>query len=285
MMLCLGLTALAVADDTDTSEPALFRPPPRDSVKCLKITRTQPFMKGLVFVDGRFISPPYVVERYGTVIRVNGVQVSRQIIPWTDFLQTQDGVPAADLRYPGLWLVPMSVAAVDDDPLDALFDDTPAKPVKPAVPAGGAQTARPEAVSSALEPEPSPPLPPGGFVLNARAKNLLNRVNLQRKELDVMLRSGACIFIGTRYPQLKVSADNVSRLLETLPGIMRDNLDYESFSRGCRNAGLFFLTEAIKRDLFARRIDYPRLQECAKAYKRKADDFKDVLQGLDMIEF
>jgi hypothetical protein len=63
-----------------------------DAVKVLKISRGKAFNSGAVFVDGKFIPPPYVVERYGTYLRINRIQVTSQVIAWDEFLKTQSGV-------------------------------------------------------------------------------------------------------------------------------------------------------------------------------------------------
>ena len=65
---------------------------PKQALVELKATVGKPFSSGLVFIDGKFIPPPYKVERFGTAFRINGNQVTRQVIPWDEFLKTQPGV-------------------------------------------------------------------------------------------------------------------------------------------------------------------------------------------------
>ena len=86
------LAAIAAASVCRAEVPA----PAKAAVKALKITKGKPFSSGLAFMDGRFIAPPYTVERYGTVIRINGVQVTREIVPWEEFLKAQPGVRVID---------------------------------------------------------------------------------------------------------------------------------------------------------------------------------------------
>lgn len=69
-----------------------FSPIPKDSAKALGVTRGKPFSSGVVFVDGKYVEPPYVVERWGTGIRINKIPVTGQLISWNEFLKTQDGV-------------------------------------------------------------------------------------------------------------------------------------------------------------------------------------------------
>ena len=65
---------------------------PKESASALGVTRGRPFTSGVVFVDGKYVEPPYVVERWGNGIRINKTSVTGQVIPWNEFLKTQEGV-------------------------------------------------------------------------------------------------------------------------------------------------------------------------------------------------
>ena len=56
-----------------------FQPIPKESAKALGMTRGKPFVAGVVFINGKFIDPPYTVERWGTGIRINQTPVSIRI--------------------------------------------------------------------------------------------------------------------------------------------------------------------------------------------------------------
>ena len=111
-----------------------FQPIPKEGAKALGVTRGKPFSAGVVFINGKYIEPPYVVERWGTGIRINKEPVTGQVIDWNEFLKTQEGVkvekrtetvPAA----PVVQQAAPAVEDVDSSSLDDLFDDDP-KPVK-----------------------------------------------------------------------------------------------------------------------------------------------------------
>ena len=59
---------------------------PKASGKALGVTRGRQFDAGLVFINGKFIEPPYVVERWGVGISINGTPAVPQVIDWTEFL-------------------------------------------------------------------------------------------------------------------------------------------------------------------------------------------------------
>ena len=67
-----------------------FSPIPKESAKALGATKGKYIRTGLVFVNGKFLRPPYIVERWGTGIRINKTPVTGQVVAWSDFLKTQD---------------------------------------------------------------------------------------------------------------------------------------------------------------------------------------------------
>ena len=93
---------------------------PLDSAKALGRARGRKIDTGLVFVNGKYISAPYIVERWGTGIRINGIQVTGQIVDWVEFLKTQEGFKLVPAENP-----PKSESGSDtqSDSLDDLFSD------------------------------------------------------------------------------------------------------------------------------------------------------------------
>ena len=63
---------------------------PVAALQSLKGARGKPIRSGVVFVNGRYLPPPYVVWRRGTAIYIGDVQATGQIIPWTTFTMAQD---------------------------------------------------------------------------------------------------------------------------------------------------------------------------------------------------
>ncbi|MBO7721771.1 MAG: hypothetical protein J6T01_05130 [Kiritimatiellae bacterium] len=88
MNVQLRMAAFAAAVLTATGAFA-FSPAPADSVSALGITRGKSFSDGAVFVRGKYLPPPYVIERKGTVVYVNSTPVTPQIVNWNDFVKTQ----------------------------------------------------------------------------------------------------------------------------------------------------------------------------------------------------
>lgn len=259
---------------------------PKASATALGVTRGRPFSSGVVFVEGKYIEPPYVVERWGTGIRINGRTVTGQVINWNEFLKTQEGVKVSRSEQeaePTPAAAPAAAPArtddLDDTSLDDLFDDDP-KPKKKTVPSYS-QPTRPAApakpkvsVSYSLD---------GKFKPNAQTRALVARINALRTEIDRILRSGGFICFGESYSRVTGDARTALKLLEKLPDLQRRSESLSAFLAGVRSAGLVYLNEVLCEELFRNRVDYPRLQERHAKMKREEDwnnMLKDVSQPL-----
>ena len=249
-----------------------FQPIPKESAKALGVTRGKKFSTGVVFINGKYIEPPYVVERWGTGIRINSIPVSGQVIDWTEFLKTQPGVkvekseiavPPTKVSEPVAAPAPAPVEDVDASSLDDLFDDDP-KPAK----------AKPKAVVAApLMPKPAKPAVT--YVLSEKFKHnddstaLLKRINANRTEIDRTLRSGGFICFGDSYSQVQGDRRTLMELLDVLPELQQRSPDVQSFCVRIREAKLVYLNEVLRWDLFRNRTDYRKLME--RREKLKSD--------------
>ena len=250
-----------------------FQPIPKESAKALGVTRGKPFSSGMVFVNGKYIEPPYRVERWGTGIRINSIPVTGQIVDWNEFLKTQDGVkmvkkevaPAKDsapVAQPVQAVTPSDAPANAASSLDALFDDD-SKPAKP-VPAPGAgatpAASRPVAASAASKSVTTYALS-GAFKPNDSSKALLGRINSSRTEIDRILRTGGFICFGDAYSRISGDKRTLMAMLERLPELEQRSESLDAFRAGVRSAGLIYLNEVLCEDLFRNRIDYRKLKE------------------------
>ena len=219
-------------------------------------------------------------ERVGTAFRINGQQVTRQVIPWDEFLKTQPGVRIEQVEIapsaPAESAAPETAAAetaepADDDSdisddFDDLFDDNP-KPKKKKAPARAA----------AKKPAPQPSAPTvatkvvfdGTFRPNTKTKAMVDRLNKIRTDMEVLLRKGGTCFFGPRYSTVTADRAPTDMFLSAVPQAMRENSDYEDFASAVRAKGIVFLPESVLRDLFRNRLDYVKLQERARAVKEE----------------
>ena len=267
------LLALAAA-----SEALAFRPVPRDSAKALGVTRGKAFSSGVVFVNGKYLAPPYVIERWGTGIRINNVPVSGQIVDWNEFLKTQSGVRAVPVESAAEEAKPAAEAKPADETkpapskaepvkvsaqsLDDLFDEDP-EPEKENKP----ETAKAETPASAPASAEAPKratrmtyVLTGDFIPNDASKDLLGRINASRTRIDRLLRSGGFACFGDGYSAVMGDSRSLLKMLEALPSLMQDSDGEEAFCAGVRRAGLVFLDDALCKDLYRNRQDGPKLK-------------------------
>lgn len=239
-----------------------FEQIPWASAKALGATRGKRFSSGLVFINGKYVDPPYLVERWGTGIRINSVPVTGQVIDWVDFLKTQDASKLSktvqEAAAPAQASAPPPAESKSDaDALDDLFDDNPA-PAK--------STWSP---SAAPRRKAAPPKPKstakyelvGDFVKNDASTALVKRINEQRTEIDGILRRGGFIFFGDGYSRVAGDARTAESMLAVLPELMQRSEDVNSFRAGIRSNGMVYINEILSGQLFNCRIDYRRLQD------------------------
>ena len=238
-----------------------FQPIPKESAKALGVTRGKPFVAGAVFINGKFVDPPYTVERWGTGIRINQTPVTGQVVDWNEFLKTQDGVkiekktiePAA---------APVAVESVatsvkdSADALDELFDDDP-KPAKPS-----RSTSTPSAPSRPVAPRTEVTYSmDGAFKPNDASRALLKRINDARTGIDRILRAGGFICFGNNYSRVTGDKRTLAKMMASLPDLLQKSETVEEFNAGVRSANLIYLNEVLCEDLFRHRLDYRKLQK------------------------
>lgn len=243
-----------------------FAPAPADAVKELKVAKGKPFSSGVVFVNGKFVEPPYVVERYGNVIRINKIQVTGPVCDWNEFLKVQTGASVSEVLVKpgaeepaivGRLSENQSVLPGDWDPLDSLFEEEEAgKPKK--------------AVKKAAPKKKTVVSFDGAFVMNDKATELLKKINAKRTEIDIALRKGGFYCFGSSYSRVSGDSETAQKILSQLPEIMRQHTDLEPFNAAIRKAGLVFFPPQLVKELLASRTDYPVIQKwCKKVLEEK----------------
>lgn len=244
---------------------------PKASGKALGVTKGKQFSEGVVFLNGRYMPPPYVVERWGVGIRINETPVIGSVIDWSEFLKTQDGVKTTKTET----VVPAEPAPVPDpvvqEPvlddfdmsLDDLFDDAP-KPKRPAKKPAPARKPRPARTTTTVTYSLD-----GDFVPNDASKALVAKINKVRTDINAALMGGGFVCFGDSYPRVTGDARTVELILEKLPEIQRSSETQAAFLSAIRLANLQFLTEPVCKDLFRNRRDYIKL---SKRYERWKQD-------------
>ena len=232
-----------------------FEEVPAGANKALKAVKGKPIRTGMVFVNGHYVKPPYVLMRSGTALFANSrTQITGQVVPWKAFLATQGGASAPKPAAPAQ---PRTAQNVDD-----LFADTPPPASKPAAPA---------ATDVAEEVD---------FIPNARSDRLLEQINRQRSFFDRRLRDGYVIFFGSRYAPVSVEPRSGRALMAILPEAIRDSSDGADLYGRMRAKGFPYMTRELCDELVENRVDYSRIVERRKEMEREDEVNKLLRQGV-----
>lgn len=249
--ICVAMGAIGAFMLAAGAAVPQFEEVPSGANKALKAVKGKPIRTGMVFVNGRYVKPPYVLMRSGTALFVNySTQITGQVVPWKVFLATQGGAAAQRPATPA----PARTAQNVDD----LFSDTPPPASKATAPAA----------TDAAED--------GDFMRNAQSDRLLKRINDRRSFFDLKLREGGVIFFGSRYAPVIVSEPRLVRaLMAILPEAIRDLNDGADLYARMRGNGFPYMTREICEELVENRADYSALVE-----RRKEMEKADYLDNL-----
>lgn len=259
--------------------PNTFERPQIEALKALRATVGKPFSSGYVFVDGRYINPPYTVQRYGNVIRINGIQVTGQIIPWGDFVMTQSGAKVTKSES-----TPAAETVLDEEPqeapkeepktekaeesseeetsLDDLFADEPAETKKASEPVKKPVVQRPKPQQPVVTTTYSFE---GEFKHNTKTISYIKAINNERSKIEMNLRKGGYYFFGSRYKAVSGNASMAKYVINKLPPILKANTDSDSCANALRSAGLSYLPVALMDDLYRNRFGYIMLERRLKS--------------------
>ncbi len=234
---------------------------PTAALQHLKGARGKPIRKGVVFVNGRYLPPPYTIWRRGTAIYVGDVQVTGQIVPWSAFMLAQGaGGGAAAPAAPKKAEEKKPVAAAKS--VDDLFDDDEPAPKKSA---GGA---------AAPEPEVG-----GPFTPNDKTKRYLKRIMDYRTDVDRRLRRGEILFFGTKYSTPHIEENQSMSLMTALSSSLREARDASDLQSRLRAQGVRYLSNAICEDLFANQALSFEIEERLRKMKDEQDTWKLIDAG------
>ena len=271
-----------------------FEKVPRDALLNLHEARGKQFSAGAVFVNGKYLPPPYVVSRYGTAIVINGCQVTGQVIPWSRFLGPRPGAAAAPESTPAAVSTAPEGKVEEAKSLDDLFSDdsvapAPAPAPEPApAPAPVAAADDSDDLDSSIDdlfgdegdkpkpkprqratvaraPRPAAPAVPAGpppkYVPSARTRQLQETIDKQRTLIDRSLRSNQFYFFSPRYASVGGNMRILGTLVETLPDALKDSTSADDLYARMRRAGLGFVSMEVCTDLYANKITFPSLYE------------------------
>lgn len=240
----------------------------------LGTTLGTPQMSGFVFIEGRYLAPPYTVTRKGNGIFINRIQIE-QPVAWARAADADAGeAPAAapvkksvdadgDFEEVGAAAKPAEAPAGDAaaEPakpktvksIDDLFDDD-----APAQPAATAAVAAPAAVAAAPHPAVAELT---GEELKRQKEALVANLERLRKGYEQALQQNEFFFFGLRHNRVNGNYGTARALMGVLPKALRYAQSPQDLMQRLNQGGVYFIDLGICTALFKYRATFPLLEE------------------------
>ena len=256
LAVCAGLAALPEV--------------PAEAVDALGVTTGTPQTSGFVFIDGKYVPPPYTVTRRGNGIFINRIQVD-QPVPWIgtplgeappkkldddgDFEVVDEDAEEADEDVAPVGELDdlLFGDAMDADKktgeahaIDALFDDvTPAK--------NTAQGRKQPQVQPAAE-----------AMSKQQVEEMKTKLNTLRKVYETALGRGDIYFFAQHHSRVNGTYGSAKTLLTVLPSALRSARSPQELMAKLNQGGVYFLDLATCADLHRNRTSFVQLDERRK---------------------
>jgi len=244
---------------------------PEEAIAELGTTLGVPQRAGFVFIEGRYLPPPYTVTRKGNGIFINRIQM-QQPVPWDSFNAAPANGPAkkavdADGDFekvdapqktakPGDSTAPKAVKSIDE-----LFADGAEKPAAPANAASGSQA--PALTAKTLAPE------------EVKQKKDELRANLERlrKGYEQALAQGEMFFFSQRHNRVNGNYGTARTLMGVLPKALRYAQSPQDLMTQLNQGGVYFIDLGMCSALFRNKSTFPLLEErLAKIEEAEAEE-------------
>jgi len=239
-----------------------------EAVEALKTTTGIPQVSGFVFIDGKYVPPPYTVTRRGNGIFINRIQVL-QPVPWAVSETATRDEPRMILDADGDFEVVEEEEAQENETaddmddflfggagnsagggnrevhaIDALFDDTP-PPTRPT-----------------REPQRRPPPPPTDTAMTQQQVDELRaRLDTLRKNYEIALGRGDIYFFSDGRARVNGTYGTARTLFSVLPAALRTSRTPQELHARLNQGGVFFIDLATCTDLHKNRMSFMQLEE------------------------
>jgi hypothetical protein len=245
---------------------------PSEAIEALGLTLGTPKRKGFVFIEGRYISPPYTVSRKGNGIFINRIQVE-QPIAWTAEALT----PSAISLNKTVVDIPEKAEEVNPSPLPPPFDT--ATPV--AVIDSGAVATPPTTegqVGKSLDalfdgpstnnividaPNPAglekKALPVG--LTQQQKDELRKKLDMIRARFELGLAQGEIYFFNMKHGRVNGTYGTAKALFAVLPEALRYSQSPQDLMARLCQGGVSFLDLATCTDLYKNKLNFMVLND------------------------
>lgn len=282
---CLLAAVTVRAELPEVSEEALSE---------LGSTYGTPQMNGFVFIEGRYVPPPYTVTRKGNGIFINRILIE-QPVPWSFFTAEPEAgaeprkkaadadgdfeALAPDAVKPAASAAPAAAAAEPAKPkavksIDDLFADDAAPAAAkadvaeqekadgqaPAAAAAGAPAA--PAAAPAQEAVSQPPaVRRDPEELKRLREELKVKIDNVRKGYELALGRGELFFFSERQSRLNGNYGTARALIGVLPDAMRNAQSPLDLMQRLNQGGVYFVDQGVCAALYTNKRTFPLLTE------------------------
>ena len=261
------------ASFTDVTEAALEE---------LGSTYGMPQMNGFVFIEGRYVSPPYTVTRKGNGIFINRIQVE-QVAYATGNAMIGTAGPAPSARGERSQVKKLLDADGDFEEVAAVAGPAPAAPaVEPVAepdkpkavnsiddlfadedpsgqaPAAPAPTVPASAVSAPMTPNAAAETPE---VTTHEKETVIAKLDRIRKGYEEALSRGDLFFFGQRHNRVNGNYGTARTLMRVLPKALRYAESPNDLFQRLTQGGVYFIDLGICAELFINKTTFPQLEE------------------------
>lgn len=268
---CVGIFLVAIVPVCLAQLPEV----PIEATEALGTTVGSPQSNGFVFIEGRYIPPPYTVSRKGNAIFINRIQVEQPVV-WTAESLTPSAVPPpkkteepkksetdrlspfADASAPEAAVVSTNeLAAPDEKPaesqagktLDSLFDE----PVTNRPP-----TEEKKDVSAEKKAVP--------VVLTQKQKDeLRQKLDMMRSRFELGLAQGEIFFFNYKHSRVNGTYGTAKALFAVLPEALRYALSPQDLMAKLNQGGVYFLDINACTDLYRNKLNFMALSDRRRA--------------------
>lgn len=224
-----------------------------------------PQLTGMVFIEGRYLPPPYTVTRRGNAILINRIQV---VYAFFDVDQTMPknlpeagGTPAITLGdndvaetqsiKPPSVITPEAQATKRVTSIADLFsDDKPQEALAPISPSMGASQEAPSV------PEQQPMTP---SQIREMKSESLARLEHLRSRYEMGLSQGEVFFFSQRHNHVNGTQGTARQLIGVLPEALRYAQSPLDLQTRLQQGGIYFLDLTICAAIFENRNTFPLL--------------------------
>jgi hypothetical protein len=254
---------------------------PIEAIEALGITTGAPQKNGFVFIEGRYIPPPYTVSRRGNGIFINRIQVE-QPVAWTVETLTPAVVPAPNKEEEPKKREAVKVSPFDDTPAPefvvaetnapAFSEETPEEPHEPPRVGRTLDSLFDEPAENVLPAEEKRELAAekkaAPIVLTQKQKEeLRQKLDITRSRFELGLAQGEIFFFNYKHSRLNGTYGTAKALFTVLPEALRYALSPQDLMDKLNQGGVYFLDMNACIDLYKNKLSFVALSDRRRAIK------------------